>query len=122
MGDPGALSEKLLDRAHRRSGCGKRLSTVVGNDDMVGQIEQILVNLRAALEAGGARPEHIIKWNIYVVEGQPLQAVFPAFQNAWPKTPNPPAITMVLVSGLALPGFLVEMALGSGKQSVRWRF
>jgi enamine deaminase RidA (YjgF/YER057c/UK114 family) len=47
---------------------------IVGKGDIVAQIEQILANLRAALAAGGARPEHIIKWNIYVVEGQSLAA------------------------------------------------
>jgi enamine deaminase RidA (YjgF/YER057c/UK114 family) len=82
---------------------------IVGKGDIVAQTEQILANLRVALEAGGARPEHIIKWNIYVVEGQPLQAAFAAFQNAWPETPSPPAITGVFVSGLAHPDFLVEM-------------
>jgi enamine deaminase RidA (YjgF/YER057c/UK114 family) len=82
---------------------------IVGKGDIVAQTEQILTNLRAALEAGGARPEHIIKWNLYVVEGQSLQAGFGAFQNAWPQTPNPPAITMAFVSGLANPDFLVEM-------------
>jgi enamine deaminase RidA (YjgF/YER057c/UK114 family) len=82
---------------------------IVGKGDIVAQTEQILANLRAALAAGGAEPEHIIKWNLYVVEGQPLQAGFAAFQNAWPQTPNPPAITMAFVSGLAHPDFLVEM-------------
>ena len=82
---------------------------IVGRGDIVAQTEQILANVRAALEAGGARAEHIIKWNIYVVEGQSLQEGFGAFQNAWPQTPNPPAITVVFVSGLAHPDFLVEM-------------
>jgi enamine deaminase RidA (YjgF/YER057c/UK114 family) len=82
---------------------------IVGKGDIVAQTEQIVRNLRAALAAGGAGPEHIIKWNVYVVEGQPLQAGFAAFQNAWPEVPNPPAITMVFVSGLAHPDFLVEM-------------
>jgi enamine deaminase RidA (YjgF/YER057c/UK114 family) len=82
---------------------------IVGKGDIVAQIEQILANLRTALAAGGAEPEHIIKWNIYVVEGQSLQGAFAAFQNAWPQTPNPPAITLVFVSGLAHPDFLVEM-------------
>ena len=82
---------------------------IVGKGDIMAQTEQILANVRAALEAGGARPEHIIQWNIYVVEGQSLQAGFAAFENAWPQTPNPPAITGVFVSGLAHPDFLVEM-------------
>jgi enamine deaminase RidA (YjgF/YER057c/UK114 family) len=82
---------------------------IVGKGDIVAQIEQILANLRRALEAGGAEPEHITKLNIYVVEGQSLQAGFAAFQNAWPETPNPPAITVVFVSGLAHPDFLVEI-------------
>jgi enamine deaminase RidA (YjgF/YER057c/UK114 family) len=82
---------------------------VVGKGDIVAQTEQVLANVRAALAAGGAGPEHIIKWNIYVVEGQSLQAGYAAFQNAWPQTPNPPAITGVFVSGLAHPDFLVEM-------------
>jgi enamine deaminase RidA (YjgF/YER057c/UK114 family) len=82
---------------------------IVGKGDIVAQVEQVLANVRAALEAGGARPEHIIKWNLYVVEGQSLQAGFGAFQNAWPEVPNPPAITVVFVSALAHPDFLVEM-------------
>jgi enamine deaminase RidA (YjgF/YER057c/UK114 family) len=82
---------------------------IVGKGDIVAQTEQILANVRAALEAGGAGPEHIIKWNIYIVEGQSLQAGFAAFENTWPETPNPPAITGVFVSGLAHPDFLVEM-------------
>ena len=82
---------------------------IVGKGDIVTQVEQILANLRAALAAAGAGPEHIIKWNIYIVEGQSLQAAFAAYQNAWPETPNAPAITGVFVSGLAHPDFLVEM-------------
>jgi enamine deaminase RidA (YjgF/YER057c/UK114 family) len=82
---------------------------IVGKGDIVAQTEQVLANVRAALAAGGAAPEHIIKWNIYVVEGQSLQAGFAAFQNVWPEVPNPPAITGVFVSGLAHPDFLVEM-------------
>ncbi len=82
---------------------------IVGKGDIVAQTEQVLANVRAALAAGGAGPEHIIKWNIYIVEGQSLQAGYSAFQNAWPQTPNPPAITGMFVSALAHPDFLVEM-------------
>jgi enamine deaminase RidA (YjgF/YER057c/UK114 family) len=82
---------------------------IVGKGDLVAQTEQTLANLRVALTAGGAEPEHIIKMNIYVVEGQPLEAGFGAFQNAWPEVPNPPVITVVFVSALAHPDFLVEI-------------
>ncbi len=82
---------------------------IVGKGDVAAQTRQVIENLRAALAAGGAGPEHVVKWNLYVVEGQPLQAGFAAFQDAWPETPNPPAITMAFVAGLANPDFLVEM-------------
>ena len=82
---------------------------IVGKGNIVAQTEQTLANLRVALAAGGAEPEHIIKLNIYIVEGQPLQAGFDAFQNAWPEVPNAPAITVMFVSALAHPDFLVEI-------------
>src|SRR5918995_5197657 len=66
---------------------------IVGKGDIVAQTEQVLANVRAALAASGARPEHIIKWNIYVVEGQSLQAGFSALQNACSQGPNPPGLT-----------------------------
>jgi enamine deaminase RidA (YjgF/YER057c/UK114 family) len=61
------------------------------------------------LAAAGASIEQVIKWNIYVVHGQPLQPGFEVFQRVWGRRPNPPAITMVYVAGLANPDFLVEL-------------
>jgi len=83
--------------------------SIVGKGDIKLQTEQVLKNLQAALKAGGAEPEHVVKWNLYVVEGQSIQAGFEAFQQAWGRRPNPPVITMAFVSGLANPDFLVEM-------------
>ena len=54
---------------------------IVGKGDFKAQSEQILKNIQAALAAGGAQPEHVVKWNMYVVEGQPLQEGFAAFQR-----------------------------------------
>lgn len=82
---------------------------IVGKGDIKAQTEQVLKNIQAALEAGGAEIEHIIKWNLYIVQGQPLQAGFEAFQQFWGRRPNPPLISGVFVSGLAHPDFLVEM-------------
>ena len=83
--------------------------TIIGKGDLKAQTEQVLKNVQVALAAGGAQLEHIIKWNLYVVQGQPLRAGFEGFQRVWGNRPNPPAISFVFVSGLAHPDFLVEM-------------
>ena len=83
--------------------------TIVGKGDLKVQTEQILKNIQAALSAGGAGLEHIVKWNLYLVQGQSLQEGFEAFQRFWGKRSNPPAISFMFVAGLAHPDFLLEM-------------
>ena len=82
---------------------------IVGKGDIRQQTEQVLNNLQIALKAGGADLTNIIKWNIYVVQGHPIQPAFEVFQRLWGRRPNPPAITVMFVSELANPDFLVEM-------------
>ncbi len=82
---------------------------IVGKGDIRKQTEQVFSNLQAALKAGGAGLENVIKWNVYIVQGQPIQPAFEVFQNVWGRRPDPPAITGVFVFGLANPDFLVEM-------------
>ncbi len=82
---------------------------IVGKGDIRKQTEQVFNNLQAALKAGGAGLENVIKWNVYIVQGQPIQPAFEVFQNVWGRRPDPPAITGVFVFGLANPDFLVEM-------------
>jgi enamine deaminase RidA (YjgF/YER057c/UK114 family) len=82
---------------------------IVGKGDIAAQTEQILKNVQTVLEAGGAKLEHVIKWGIYIVQGQPLQPGFEAFQRAWGRQPNPPIVTMAFVAALANPDFLVEI-------------
>jgi enamine deaminase RidA (YjgF/YER057c/UK114 family) len=82
---------------------------IVGKGDIKAQTEQIFKNLQAALAAAGAGLEHVVKWNIYVVQGQSLQSGFEVFQRVWGRRPNPPAITGVFVAGLAHPDFLCEI-------------
>jgi enamine deaminase RidA (YjgF/YER057c/UK114 family) len=83
--------------------------TVIGKGDIKKQTEQVLANLQEALKAGGSELKHVVKWNIYVVQGQPLQPGFEVFQRIWGNRPDPPAITVMFVSGLANPDFLIEM-------------
>lgn len=82
---------------------------IVGKGDLSAQTQQVLTNLRKALAAAGAGPEHIVKWNVYLVQGQSIQTGFGAFQRFWGDQPNPPTITGMYVSALAHPDFLVEM-------------
>ncbi|HHX45124.1 MAG TPA: RidA family protein [Chloroflexi bacterium] len=82
---------------------------IIGKGDLGVQTEQILRNIEAALAAAGARLEHVIKWNLFVVQGQSLREGFAAFQRVWGNRPNRPIITMAFVAGLAHPDFLVEM-------------
>jgi enamine deaminase RidA (YjgF/YER057c/UK114 family) len=82
---------------------------IVGKGDLKAQTEQILKNIQAALAAAGAQPEHVVKWNIYVVQGQSVQDGFAAFQSVWGNPPNPPVITVAFVAGLGHPDFLAEI-------------
>ena len=82
---------------------------IVGKGDLKAQTEQILKNIQAALEAAGARPEHVVKWNIYVLQGQSVQEGYAAFQSVWGTAPKPPVITVVFVAGLGHPDFLAEI-------------
>jgi enamine deaminase RidA (YjgF/YER057c/UK114 family) len=82
---------------------------IVGKGDLQAQTEQVFHNLQIALQAAGAGLEHIVKWNIYLVQGRPIQPAFAVFQQVWGRRPDPPAITVVIVAGLANPEFLVEM-------------
>jgi enamine deaminase RidA (YjgF/YER057c/UK114 family) len=82
---------------------------VVGKGDLKAQTEQVFKNLQTALEAGGAKLENVVKWNIYIVEGQPIEQGLEVFQRVWGKRQNPPVITTVYVSKLANPDFLVEI-------------
>ncbi len=82
---------------------------IIGKGDLQAQTEQVLKNIQTALAAGGAQVEHIVKWTMYIVQGQPLREGFAAFQRFWGGRPNPPVITAAFVAGLAHPDFLIEM-------------
>ena len=54
---------------------------IVGVGDIAAQTEQVLRNLRTALDAVAAGPEHVVKWNIFIVDGQDVAAGYAAFQR-----------------------------------------
>lgn len=82
---------------------------VIGRGGIGSQVAQIFQNLRRVLDACGARLENVVKWNVYVVQGQPVQPAFEVVLREWGTRPNPPAISVLYVAGLAHPEFLAEI-------------
>ena len=56
---------------------------VVGTGDLGAQTAQILANMETALAAAGAGLEHVVKWNLLVVEGQDLRTAIESFSRLW---------------------------------------
>lgn len=82
---------------------------IVGKGDLAAQTDRVMQNLQTALNACGAGFEHVVKLNIYLLQGQDLRTGFVASQKYLGHLAYPPAITGMMVAGLAHPDFLVEI-------------
>jgi enamine deaminase RidA (YjgF/YER057c/UK114 family) len=83
---------------------------IVGKGDLGAQTTQILANIQTALAAAGAGLEHVVKWTVLVVDGQPVGPAFAAFQQAWgDRSAPPPLITAAFVQSLGHPDWLAEI-------------
>ena len=82
---------------------------IVGKGDVGAQSAQVLDNIEIALAAAGAKLEHVIKWNIFVVQGHDFMPGYKVFQERWGDRPNLPIVTMAFVAGLARPELLIEI-------------
>ncbi len=80
---------------------------VVGVGDPRAQVGQVMKNLRAAVESVGGRFEDIVKTTVYVVGEENLDAV--REERAVYRPEKPPTSTLVVVSRLARPEFIVEI-------------
>ena len=82
---------------------------IIGKGDIATQTEQVMKNLQTALLACGATFDHLVKLSIYMVQGQNLYSGFQVSQKYLGHLENPPAISVLIVAGLAHPDFLVEI-------------
>ena len=82
---------------------------IIGKGDIGLQAEQVAKNIETALAAGQAAPEQVIKWTVYVVEGQSAGPAYAAFRKVWGTPAHPPLLSVVFVSALAHPDFLLEV-------------
>lgn len=84
---------------------------IVGKDDYPAQLRQVFANLNTALQAAGGTFKNVVKLNYYIVDTVDRSQFF-AYREVRDKyvdTANPPAATVVIVRGLFLPEFLVEI-------------
>ncbi len=84
---------------------------LIGEGDFEAQVEQVFRNLRIAVETAGGTMADIVKLNIYLVS-EVDQADVPkmrAIRDRYVNVEKPPASTLVVVSRLARPGWLIEI-------------
>lgn len=83
---------------------------VVGEGDLAAQTEQVMTNLGIALEAAGASFADVVKITTFVVDYSPEQRqVIGDVRGRFLPAANPPASTLVGVSALAGPQWLIEI-------------
>ena len=84
---------------------------LVGEGNFEAQVEQVFVNLKLGLEAAGATMADIVKMNIYLVaEVEPSEVLkFRTIRDRYVNVAKPPASTLVVVTRLARPGWLIEI-------------
>lgn len=80
---------------------------IVGEGDIVAQTEQVLENLKAALEAGGATLDDVVKVTVFVTDMTHFDAIH-AVRRRYFNEPYP-ASSMVQVSGLVDPRLMIEI-------------
>ena len=84
---------------------------LVGEGNLEAQVEQVFKNVKLALEAAGAGMADIVKLNTYLV-AEVSQDDLPkmrAIRDRYLNKEKPPASTLVVVSRLARPGWLIEI-------------
>ncbi|MFA5268685.1 MAG: RidA family protein [Methanoregula sp.] len=73
------------------------------------QTARALENIRLTLAAAGAELSDVVKFSVFLVQGQDPREGFLAFQEKWGDSPRLPAITVLFVAGLGHPDRLVEI-------------
>ena len=83
--------------------------TLVGEGDVGAQSVRALHNAKTALAAAGASFDDVVQWTVLFVEGADLAAAYGAIASEL-ASEEPPLVTGARVSGLGVPGALVEIA------------
>ena len=84
---------------------------LVGEGDFEAQAERVFANVKLAVEAAGATMTDIVKMNTYIVASVDPADVpkMRAVRGRYFGSGTPPASTLVYVSRLAQPGWMIEV-------------
>ena len=84
---------------------------LIGEGNFEVQVEQVFRNLKTAVEAAGGTIADIVKLNIFLVAEVDAGEIpkLRAIRDRYVNVQAPPASTLVVVSRLARPGWLVEI-------------
>ena len=85
-----------------------RDGSVVGKGDPEAQVRQVWKNLEAAVASAGGTLHHIVKTTTYVTSIEYAAAIRKMLDELF-RASNPPTSTLLVVSALANPDFMVEI-------------
>jgi enamine deaminase RidA (YjgF/YER057c/UK114 family) len=81
---------------------------VVGKGDIKAQTTRVFANLRAVLEAAGGSLEDLVMTTTYITDRAHREGYNEVRRQQYKK--DPPTSTLVIISGLAHPDYLIEIA------------
>ena len=81
----------------------------VGKGSIEAQTEQIMQNIQRILASCGASFDHVVKFSIFIVQGQDVPAAFQTSQKYTKTASQPAAVSAVMVAGLGRPDYLIEI-------------
>ena len=86
------------------------MGQIVGKGDLAAQTVQVFENIRKVLAKAGATFDHVVKMNAYIVNCKPEDvAIVRDVRHQYLSQKTPPASTMVGVTSLVDPDFLIEI-------------
>ena len=80
------------------------------SDDVAAQSVQSVKNAILALAAAGATTEDVVQWTVFIAEGSDLGAAYASIAPQIAVAGAPPLVTAARVSGLGVPGALIEVS------------
>jgi 2-iminobutanoate/2-iminopropanoate deaminase len=81
------------------------------------QVAQCFANIDAALQGASMTKANLVKLTVFVTSSSPeTVTTYREARDRWLDSPTPPAVTYLVVAGLAHPAFLVEIeAVAAGE-------